>query len=320
MDKKRIIFMGTPKIAATCLEALVKYYEIVFVVTQPDKKKDRHGKFIFSEVKEFCIKNNIAFYQPEKLKMIENEIKTANPDLIVTCAFGQIVPQRILDIPKYKCINFHASLLPKLRGAAPMQTAIIKGYKSTGLTLMYMDRLMDHGNIIETMHFKLNPYEENYLDLYQKMQEAITKMINDKTLDKLFDENVVSKVQNEAKATYTMKFTKENSYINFNWGGKRIVCFVNGLYGNEFAKLKINDSSIQEFKIGKVEFIPFISIDSNAYKKQKNGSIVEVSKKHLYFKVRDGLISIKQIQAPSRKMLDIISFLSGNNPLGIKKD
>lgn len=121
MKKNRIIFMGTPAIAASTLNELNKKYDVLFVITQPDKKKDRKGNYIYSEVKEYCIKNNIKFFQPEKIKDLKNEIVNANPDLIITCAYGQFVPESILNIPKFKSVNFHASLLPKLRGGAPIQ-------------------------------------------------------------------------------------------------------------------------------------------------------------------------------------------------------
>lgn len=318
MDKKRIIFMGTPKIAYTALKELIKFYDVIFVVTQPDKKKNRKGEFIFSEVKKFCISHKIKYYQPEKLKLIEQEIQNAKPDLIITCAFGQIISEKILNIPTYKAINFHASLLPKLRGASPIQTSIIKGYKMTGLTLMYMDKLMDHGNIISQYKIKFDPLRQNYTNLYQKMEELIIQMINDKVLDKLFMRDVKSIPQNNNKATYCTKYSKENSYINFKWGGKRITYFVNGLYDNEFARIKIPQSRYEEFKVGRVEFIKQLKKDS----KIKNGTIIEYSKKNLFFQLRDGILAIKEIQAPGKKMLDIHSFLLGNDPLGIniKKD
>lgn len=147
MNNLKVIFMGTPEFSLPVLEGLNSKYNVVMVVCQPDKPSNR-GVVQYSPVKDFAIKNNIKVFQPVNVKNEYHEILSEKPDLIVTCAYGQIIPKEILDYPKYGCINVHASLLPKLRGGAPIHRAIIEGHKETGITIMKMKEKMDAGDII----------------------------------------------------------------------------------------------------------------------------------------------------------------------------
>ena len=148
MKKLKIVFMGTPEFSVPVLEGLIENYEVILVVTQPDKYVGRHKELKFSSIKEVAIKNNIPVFQPTKIRTDYQEIIDLKPDLVVTCAYGQIIPKVILDCPKYGCINVHASLLPKLRGGAPIHKALIDNYARTGITIMYMVEKMDAGDII----------------------------------------------------------------------------------------------------------------------------------------------------------------------------
>ena len=140
--------MGTPDFAVPILEGLIENYDVVGVVSQPDKKVGRHQQLVNTPIKEVALKNNIICFQPVKIREDYNNILELNPDIIVTCAYGQIIPKEILDFPRLGCINVHASLLPKLRGGAPIHKSIIDGYDKTGITIMYMDEKMDSGDII----------------------------------------------------------------------------------------------------------------------------------------------------------------------------
>ena len=144
----KIIFMGTPAFSVPVLEGLIESYNVIAVVTQPDKPVGRGGKISISPIKQVALDHNIEVYQPTKIREQYQEIVELNPDIIITCAYGQIIPKVLLDCPKYGCINVHASLLPKLRGGAPIHHAIIDGYNKTGITIMYMDVNMDTGDII----------------------------------------------------------------------------------------------------------------------------------------------------------------------------
>ena len=145
----RVVFMGTPRFSIPVLEALIDNYNVVAVVTQPDKAIGRGGKIGITPIKQVAINHNILVIQPKRIKEEYEEIIALEPDIIITCAYGQIIPKELLDYPKYGCINVHASLLPKLRGGAPIQRAIMNGYKKTGITIMYMEEKMDSGDMIE---------------------------------------------------------------------------------------------------------------------------------------------------------------------------
>ena len=168
--KNKVIFMGTPKIAAECLAAILERndVEVVAVVCQPDKPVGRKKEIVFSPVKQLALDNNLQVLQDIKVSNLYEQIKQLNHDLIFTCAFGQFVPDNILAIPKYKCVNLHASLLPKLRGGAPIQWAIINREKTTGFSLMYMEKKMDAGNIIKQYELPID-INETYKSLYDKL-------------------------------------------------------------------------------------------------------------------------------------------------------
>ena len=148
MKDIKVVFMGTPSFAVPVLEKLIENYNVIMVVCQPDRAKDKKGNIIYPPIKELALKNNIEVYQPLKLSSEYEYIIEKNPDIIITCAYGQILPSSLLDYPKYGCINVHGSLLPRLRGGAPIHHAIINGDKETGITIMYMDKKMDAGDII----------------------------------------------------------------------------------------------------------------------------------------------------------------------------
>ena len=148
MDSKRIVFMGTPDFSVPVLQGLIDNYNVVGVVTQPDKEVGRKKEIEYSPIKKLALKYNIKVLQPIKIREDYQCVLDLNPDIIVTCAYGQIIPVEILEYPKYKCVNVHASLLPKYRGGAPIHRAIINGEKETGITIMYMAPGMDDGDII----------------------------------------------------------------------------------------------------------------------------------------------------------------------------
>ena len=151
----RIIYMGTPEFAVKPLESLVENYDVVMVVSQPDKRVGRKQVLKNTPVKEFAEKHHIEVFQPDHIKKDYQKIIDKKPDLIITCAYGQIIPKELLEYPEYGCINIHASLLPKLRGGAPIHRAIMEGYQETGITIMYMDEAMDSGDMISQCKVKI---------------------------------------------------------------------------------------------------------------------------------------------------------------------
>jgi methionyl-tRNA formyltransferase len=209
----RIVFFGTPKIASVCLKALIdSKNEIVGVVSQPDRLVDKNKKVIFSEVKQVAIENNLFLMQPEKVSEAKQKIKDLKPDIIITCAYGNLIPSSILDIPKFKCVNFHTSLLPKYRGGAPIHHAILNMEKETGLTIMYMDKGMDNGDIIKQFPVIIT---EN--TTYSELYEILSKLIYEKCLeniDYLCTTHVYSVKQNENLVSFAPIIKRENEKIN----------------------------------------------------------------------------------------------------------
>ena len=176
MPDIKIVFMGTPEFAVPILEGLINNYNVVGVVSQPDKRIGRHQVLTNTPVKELALKYDIPVFQPIRIREDYEDILNLNPDLIVTCAYGQIIPKAILDYPRLGCINVHASLLPKLRGGAPIHKAIIDDYGTTGVTIMYMDVKMDSGDIISQREVKI--LDSDNLEKYrQKLENEIIKLV-----------------------------------------------------------------------------------------------------------------------------------------------
>lgn len=241
--------MGTPDFAVPCLENLIENkYEVVGVFTQPDKKKGRGQKFSFTPVKNLALENNIPVFQPDSLKEAEvlELIKNLNPELIVVVAYGKILPKNILDIPKYGCINVHGSLLPKYRGAAPIQFAIINGEEKSGVTTMFMDEGMDTGNMLLKEEIKIED-EETSESLYYKLSKLGSELLI-KTLDKLQKGELNPQKQNESEANYSKMLTKEMGEIDWNKNALKIHNLVRGLYPWPVAKTKLDSKALKIFK------------------------------------------------------------------------
>ena len=189
----KIVFMGTPEFSVPILKALIENYNVIAVVTQPDRI--RGNKTIISKVKEVALENNIKVLQPEKVRKEYEEIINLNPDMIVTCAYGQMIPKELLDAPKYGCINVHASLLPKLRGGAPIHHAIIDGYKETGITIMYMNEKMDEGDIITQSVTPISD-TDTVSALHDRLSLMGTELIIE-TIPKIINSKITRKKQND---------------------------------------------------------------------------------------------------------------------------
>ncbi|MGL5123986.1 MAG: methionyl-tRNA formyltransferase [Fusobacteriaceae bacterium] len=225
----KIIFMGTPEFSIPSLEKIYEKYGVEAIFTKVDKPNTRGGKIKFTPVKEFAIKNNIKIYQPDKLKNKETIklIKDLKPDLIVVVAYGKIIPNEIIEIPKYGIINVHSSILPKFRGAAPINAAIVAGEKETGVTIMYIGEELDTGNIIK---IKTTPiYEEdNFLTLHDRLKiiggEALMEAI-----EEIFKGTASNIEQKHSEATFVKPFKKEDCKIDWSKSSEEIYDFVRGM-------------------------------------------------------------------------------------------
>lgn len=245
----RIIFMGTPDFAVPCLEKLIhSNYEIVAVFTQPDKKKGRSYTLTAPPVKELALEHGIQVFQPESLKNPEtlSLIASLKPDLIVVVAYGKILPKNILDLPPLGCINVHGSLLPKYRGAAPIQWSVINGEKITGVTTMYMDEGLDTGDMIFKSETKIGENETSG-ELFDRLSVIGAELLI-KTLNEIEAGNIVREKQNDDLSTYSPMLNKSLSKINWSNSAEKIHNLVRGLNPWPTAMTVMNGKNVKIYQ------------------------------------------------------------------------
>ncbi|HBF8538126.1 TPA: methionyl-tRNA formyltransferase [Clostridioides difficile] len=299
----KIVFMGTPDIAVPCLQKIIdEKYEILGVVTQPDKPKGRGKKLGMSPVKELAIENNIPVYQPVKARDKEfiDKIKSLNPDVIVVVAFGQILPKEILEIPKLGCINVHVSLLPKYRGAAPINWVIINGEEKTGVTTMYMDEGLDTGDMILKTEVNL---DENITagELHDKMMNIGAETLKE-TLRLIEEGNAPREVQNHEEFSYAPIMNKSLGNIDFSKSAREIHNLVRGVNPWPSAYTTYNDVIMKVWKT-KV-------LDKKSTKDV--GTIIDVSKDGIKVSTIDNVLLIEEIQMPNKKRMLVGEYIKGN--------
>lgn len=313
----KIIFMGTPDFAEKSLRKLNESdNNIIAVVTNTDKPKGRGMKLFQSPVKQYALENNLKIYQPEKIKENNDFIETLRamkPDFICVVAYGKILPREILEIPKYGCINVHASLLPKYRGAAPIQWSIINGEEITGVTTMYMDTKMDTGDIILEKEVKIGENETTG-ELWNRLGDIGAELLLE-TIEKIKAGTAPRKKQGD---NYTMApmLNKEISKINWNeLKTKNIKNLVRGLNPIMGAYSTLNNKKIKFWKVDiieKEEFLEKYKIEYDIEKLEPGCIIYANSKDGLYIKTIDGIISVLEIQGENSKKMNIFDFLRGN--------
>lgn len=300
----RVLFMGTPEFAKTSFEKLYESgYNIVGCYTNPDKPAGRGMKLQYSPVKEYAISKNIPVYQPVKVRNnneVVNEIRNLNPDVIAVVAYGKILPKEILDIPKYGCVNVHSSLLPKYRGSAPMQWAIINGESKTGVTTMLMDIGMDTGDML--LKEEIDILETDNLETIHDKLMVIGGNLLVETLDKLVNGTIVREKQGNDFSLAPM-INRETTHIDFNKNGREIFNFVRGLspYPGTFMKK-------EDGKVVKVFEVSYEIKECLG----KNGEVINVTKNTLEIKCNDGSIHILRVQPENSKRMEIVAFLQGN--------
>jgi len=311
----KIIFMGTPDFAKESLESVYNAgHNVIGVVTNPDKPKGRGMKMIPSPVKEFALEKNIPVYQPLKVRnnteFIE-EMKALNPDVICVVAYGKILPQEILDIPRLGCINVHGSLLPKYRGAAPIQWAVLNGDKQTGITTMHMDIGMDTGDMILKETVDIDE-DETTGELWERLSSLGGKLLVD-TL-KLIEEGKAPREKQGEDFTMAPMLNKEMAEIN--WEEKSAVeikNLVRGLNPIMGAFTYINDKKLKFWKVQVISFEEFNSkYNLNAENTELGKVILADTKQGLFLKAKDGVIEVVEIQAEGAKRMNAKDFLRGN--------
>ena len=307
-----ILFMGTPDFARDSLEAVYNAgYNILGVVTNPDRPKGRGMKLVASPVKEFAIEKNLKVFQPEKVKKNEefiSQIKDMNPDVICVVAYGKILPKEILDIPKLGCINVHGSLLPKYRGAAPIQWAVLNGDKKTGITTMYMDVGMDTGDMILKQEVEIGE-DERTGELWDRLSKIGGKLLVE-TLKQIENGTAPREKQGEDFSVAPM-LNKEMAKIDWeNKTAQEIKNLVRGLNPIMGAYTFLNGSKI---KFWKVDIAKNIGYDEDNIQIFRNGTVlVSDQRDGLFIKTKKGILSVLEIQGENAKRMSINEFLRGN--------
>lgn len=297
----RILFMGTPDIAATCLDALVKNgLNVVGAVSQPDRPKGRGHKLMPTDVKVKAEEFGIPVYQPERLKegQLEPILDELKPDIIAVVAYGKILPKYILDFPKYGCVNMHVSLLPKLRGAAPIQWAVLNGDKTTGVTTQLMDEGLDTGDILLQKEFEIGEYETSE-ELFDRMAEEGGEILVE-TIKNI--ENITPTPQNHDEYTYAPMLSKEMAHIDWSKPTDVISKHICGM-----------NSWPMAYSIYEGEVMKIITARKGEPVSGENGEIVGYEKgKGLRIKTSDGSIYIRVAQFAGSKRMGIDEYLRGH--------
>ena len=303
MDKKelRIVYLGTPDISAVVLSKLVEAgYKIVGVVSQCDKPVGRKQVIMPTPVKEVALKHNIPVFQPSKIKLEYEFLYDLKPDILLTMAYGQIIPHIVLEIPQIKALNLHGSLLPKYRGASPIQAALLNGDKTTGVTLMEMVDEMDAGNMFYKEIIEVDP-NDNYDSLKEKIALAAFNSF-DKGIDKIINLNYKGETQNINEVSFTKKIKPEDQIINFNSKSFDIINKIRALTSEPGAYFNYHNEKI------KVQKATLNSLKNNIIP----GRINSFNKHELLIETVDGIISIELLQKPGKKSMSIRDFYNGN--------
>ena len=300
----KIVFMGTPEFSVNVLLGLLEKHEVVLVVTQPDKLVGRKQTLEYSPVKKCALEHGLNVFQPKKIKDEYQVVLDAKPDIIITAAFGQFIPNVILEYPEYGCINVHGSLLPKYRGGSPIQTAIINGEKETGITVMYMASKMDSGNIIAQRSIPILDSDDNGT-MFNKLSVLGRDLLME-VLPSIFDKTNPSIPQDEVKVTYAYNITHEQQFINWNKTSKEIVNLIRGLAPNPTALTSINGTIIKVFKAKEV------SVEGQ----YTPGEVIKLNKE-LLIATSDGAVSILELQQSGKNKMDVKSFLNGQKILAL---
>ena len=297
----KVIFMGTPEFAVPSLEALLQHHEVLAVVTQPDKPKGRGKKMAFSPVKERALQAGIEVLQPNKVRESEfiEKLKTYGAELIAVTAFGQILPEEILNMPKYGCINVHGSLLPKYRGAAPLQWSVINGEKQTGITTMYMAKGMDTGDMLLKESISITE-TDTYGSIHDKMKHLGAQLLL-KTIEGLKNGTIQAVAQKEEEATYAPMLTKEMGHIDWSKNCQEIIHLIHGL-----------DPAPTAYTVYKGEVIKIWQAETTQQMAGRTGEITAIVKKGFVVRAGDGSLLVTEVQAKGKKRMGADAYLRGN--------
>lgn len=306
----RIVFMGTPEYSVKTLDALIKAgHEVVGVYAQPDKPVGRKKILTPPPVKVYANENNIPVFQPNTLKddAVFSELKALNPELIVVVAYGKLLPENVLNLPKYGCINGHASILPNYRGASPIQWCIVQGETETGITIMYMDKGMDTGDIIEIERVKIGD-DETADELFERLS-FISADLTVRTIEKILNGTAKRTPQCEQDASYAPILTKDMAQMDFTKTAKQLKCLVRGFYSWPCAYFYLDGKRV---KVIKAE-VADISSSSEA------GTVISSDGELLIACGENSVLSLLEVQPEGSKPMNISVMLNGRKiPVGTK--
>lgn len=300
----KVVFMGTPDFAVDTLESIVKAgHEVPLVISMPDKRKGRGKKMQATPVKESALKHDLKVHQPIKVNDEEtlSLLDEIQPDVIVVVAYGQILRKHILELPKYGCVNVHASLLPKYRGAAPINWAIIKGETKTGITTMMMEKGLDTGDMLMMKEVDIDEHDHAGV-LHDKLMVVGGQLLVE-TLSKLEKNELQPIKQNDELSTYAPMMDKTLGQIDWNKDAYEIDQLIRGTYPWPGAYTRYQDETVKILEAEKCE-----DCESG-----ENGEILEVNKKYIKIKCNSGCILIKQLQFSGKKAMTVQSYLAGND-------
>lgn len=297
MDDIKVVFMGTPDFAVNILSMLNNNYNVCLVVTKPDKIVGKGKEKSFSPVKKYAMENNIPVFQPEKIREDYEIISEINPDIIITCAYGQILSEDILNIPKLGCINVHASLLPKYRGSAPIQWSILNGDEKTGITIMYMDKGMDTGNIISQEEIDID-INDNVGTLHDKLSNLGTSLL-EKTLPLIINGTNESIKQDDTLASSAPMIKREDELLDFN----------NSVI-NVYNKIRaFSPWPLTHFSLNGVD-IKIVSAHFEKINVSKENEVI-IKDRKIAITCQDGIIILDNIKPFGKGIMDSSSYLNG---------
>ena len=297
----KIIFMGTPIFGMKILEALTSKHEIVLVVTQPDQYNKRKKGLVAPPVKQWALDNGLEVIQPESIKTEVERIKFLDVDLIVTAAYGQFIPTKILNHPRYKSINVHGSLLPKYRGGAPIQRAIINGEDKTGISIIYMGAKMDAGDIIKKEAIDILEVDTQDT-IFEKLSVLGSKLVLE-AIDEIEQGTVTLEKQNEEEVTFAYNLTKDDEKIDFSKSARDVFNQIRGLNSNPGAYFSLEDLTIKVYN----------SRVSDYQTDYPPGVIIKINKDSFDVSCKDNtVISILEVQPPSKNRMSVRDYLNGS--------
>lgn len=302
MKDKKVIFMGTPDFAVEILKMLIAETNVILVVTQPDKIVGRKKELMESPVKKEAELNGIPVFQPFRIKEDFDMIRGLEPDLIVTCAYGQILPKDLLFIPKYGAVNVHASLLPLYRGSAPIQWALLNGDEKTGITLIYMDEGMDTGDMIAKESVVIEQSDDVGI-LHDKLSIVGAHLLRD-NLEAIFAGTASREKQIDSEATIAPMIKRSDEHLDFSLTGKEIINKIRAFHPWPLANFILDDDEIK-----------VLEADFKIKKETKPGIITIANKKELGIDCLDGVLYLKRIKPNGKKDMEIANFLNGKNSL-----